>query len=50
MRLRGDEQVSSIALVAEADEAAAGAADVGMPEGDATPEPEPATAENGNLQ
>jgi hypothetical protein len=47
MRLRGDEQVSSIALVAEADEAAA---DVGMPEGDATPEPEPPTAENGNLQ
>jgi DNA gyrase subunit A len=50
MRLRGDEQVSSIALVAEADEAAGDAADAGMPEGDATPEPEPPTAENGNLQ
>ena len=51
MRLRGDEQVSSIALVAEADEAAGeAAANVGMPEGDSTPEPEPPSAENGNLQ
>jgi DNA gyrase subunit A len=50
MRLRGDEQVSSIALVAEADEAAGEAADVGMPDGDATAEPESPTAENGNLQ
>jgi DNA gyrase subunit A len=46
MRLRGNEQVSSIALVAESDDAAA----LDVPEGSATPKPEPPTAENGNLQ
>jgi len=50
MRLRGDEQVSSIALVAESDEAAAAVADLETPEGDAVAEAEPASAENGNLQ
>jgi DNA gyrase/topoisomerase IV subunit A len=44
MRLRGDEQVSGIALVAESEEP------VETEEGAAEPEPEAPTAENGNLQ
>ena len=46
MRLRGDEQVSSIALVAESEEAAA----VDEPSGEPTPDEAPGTAENGNLK
>ncbi len=46
MRLRGDEQVSSIALVAESEEAV----EAEGPAGEPAPEPEAPTAENGNLQ